>query len=74
MTTLEELEQATRKAKNLVKEIKDITEILSTWELTLMDIVANEEQLKDTCDQLQEEARRIISLRQWLDFEQAKPL
>ena len=38
-----------------------------------MDIVANEEELKDACDQLQETTKQIISLRQWLDFEQAEP-
>lgn len=73
MNDLEELKQQENKAKDLLREIKNATEMLINDELTLQDIVALEEQLKDNCDELQETCKEIIHLRQWIDFENSRP-
>ena len=66
--TKQELEEQVKKANQLVKEIENITDILINWELSLMDIIANEEQLQDRCLELQDLMKDIIKSRQWLDF------
>ena len=38
-----------------------------------MDIIANEEQLKDLTEELRDTASEIIKTRQWLDFEESEP-
>ena len=71
--TLKELEQAERKSAELITDIKNIVDILTNEELTLTDIIANEEQLKNACLDLQDTAKEIIKLRQWLDFINSEP-
>ena len=66
--TKQELQEQEKKASQLVKEIESITDILMNWELSLMDIIANEEQLQDRCQELQDLMKDIIKSRQWLDF------
>lgn len=66
--TMQELKEQEKKASQLIEEIKDITDILMNWELTLMGIIANEEQLQDRCQELQDLMKDIIKSRQWLDF------
>lgn len=66
--TKQELKDQEKRASQLIKEIKDITDILINWELSLMDIIANEEQLQDRCQELQDLMKEIIKSRQWLDF------
>ena len=66
--TKQELQEQEKKASQLVKEIESIADILMNWELSLMDIIANEEQLQDRCQELQDLMKDIIKSRQWLDF------
>ena len=73
MTTREELENLIKKKNDLIKSITDVCEILTEWELSLMDIIANEEQLKDLTEELRDTASEIIKTRQWLDFEESEP-
>ena len=66
--TLQELEQTERKSADLLKWIIAIVENLKNGELTLTDIVAEEESLMNRCEELQDTCKDIIKLRQWLDF------
>ena len=66
--TLKELEQKEKESADLLKWINNIVENLKNGELTLTDIVAEEESLMNRCEELQQTCKDIISLRQWLDF------
>ena len=67
--TLKELKTQETKSADLLSDIKNIVDNLINGELTLQDIIAEEESLKDRCLELQDTCKEIISLRQWLDFE-----
>ena len=66
--TLKELEQKESESTDLLKWISAIVENLKNGELTLTDIVAEEESLMNRCEELQDTCKEIIKLRQWLDF------
>ena len=66
--TLKELEQKKKQSNELLKDINNIVENLKNGELTLADIIAEEESLNNRCYELQETCKDIIKLRQWLDF------
>lgn len=68
-TTAEQLQAKAKQADELLKWINNIVENLKNGELTLSDIIAEEESLDNRCYELQECCKKIISLRQWLDFE-----
>lgn len=69
MTTQEALEQQTKRSQEQLQTISNIVDILTNWELSLQDIIANEEQLDNAMSELKETMNEIIKLRQWLDFE-----
>lgn len=66
--TLEELKQKDKESNDLLKTINNIVDNLKNGELSLQDIIAEEESLYNRCYELQETCKKIISLRQWLDF------
>lgn len=66
--TLEELKQKDKESNDLLKTINNIVDNLKNGELSLQDIIAEEESLYNRCSELQETCKDIVSLRQWLDF------
>lgn len=66
--TLEELEQKEKQSNDLLRWINNIVENLKNGELSLQDIIAEEESLYNRCEELQDTCKDIIKLRQWLDF------
>lgn len=70
MITLEELNEAKKKALDLVKWINAIVINISDNELSLLDVEAEEESLDNRCYELKEEIKKIVKLRMWLGFEQ----
>lgn len=69
MTTLEKLQAKEKEVRDLLRWIDNISQNLIEGELTLQDIIAEEESLQNRCYELQEALKEIIDLRQWLDFE-----
>lgn len=67
--TLKQLQAKEKEADDLLRYINNIVDNLKNGELTLTDIIAEEESLENHCYELQETCKEIISLRQWLDFE-----
>ena len=67
--TLKQLQAKEKEADDLLRYINNIVDNLKNGELSLTDIIAEEESLENRCYELQETCKEIISLRQWLDFE-----
>lgn len=67
--TYKQLQEKAKQADDLLRYINNIVDNLKNGELTLQDIIAEEESLENRCFELQETCKEIISLRQWLDFE-----
>ena len=67
--TERQLQEKAKQADDLLRYINNIVDNLKNGELTLQDIIAEEESLQNRCYELQETCKEIISLRQWLDFE-----
>jgi len=66
---IEMLDNKEKLVNEKLKEIQTISKILMNDELTLRDIVANEDQLKNSCLELQELLKEIIQLREWQELE-----
>lgn len=71
MTTLEQIANEIKKLDSLIDDFHSVANILIKEELTLMDIVANEEQAKEITSDMVDTLKNIVRLRQWLDFERA---
>lgn len=68
-TTSQKLDIAINEANSILKWINNIVKTLEEDELSLGDLVAEEESLENRCYELQEKLKEVVSLRQWLDFE-----
>lgn len=68
-TTEQKLDVAIKEANDILDWINKIVKTLEEDELSLGDLVAEEESLENRCYELQEKLKEVVSLRQWLDFE-----
>jgi len=68
-TTKQKLDIAIKEANDILNWINNIVKTLEEDELSLGDLVAEEESLENRCYELQEKLKEVVSLRQWLDFE-----
>ncbi len=66
---IEMLDNKEKLVNEKLKEIQTISKTLMNDELTLLDIVANEDQLENSCLELQELLKEIIQLREWQELE-----
>lgn len=69
MTTLEEIAEKVKKLDDLIKDFQNVASILVKEELTMLDIVANEEDAKNITSEMLDTLKEIVSLRLWYDFE-----
>ena len=69
MTTEEKLNRSIKEANDILNWINNIVKTLEEDELSLGDLVAEEESLDNRCYELQEKLKEVVSLRQELCFE-----
>jgi len=69
MTTEEKLNRSIKEANDILNWINNIVKTLEEDELSLGDLVAEEESLDNRCYELQEKLKEVVSLRQELSFE-----
>lgn len=69
-TTRQKLDIAIKEANSILRWINEIVKALEEDALSLGDIVAEQESLENRCYELQEKLKEVVSLRQWLDFEE----